>query len=210
MSSLFRNKYRNESFRLTGHDYSSGGIYFVTICTHGMISYFGKISRTKMILSETGQIANETWYELPKHFPCVSLDEFVVMPNHIHGIIIIEPPDIVRTLHAMAMQQHTPNGVGTLQCDAGTLQCDVGTLHATSLPQPKNKFMSSIAPTPGSLPAVIRSYKSAVSKTVHSTDPDFSWQSRYYDHLVRSDQEMFRIKQYIINNPGKWKISRDV
>jgi len=65
--------------------------------------------------------------------------------------------------------------------------------------------MSSISPKPGSLPAVIRSYKSAVSKNVHLTKPDFSWQPRYYDHLIRSDKEMFRIKQYIINNPGKWE-----
>ena len=199
MCSLFRNKYRNESFRLTGHDYASGGKYFITICTHGMFPYFGRISCEKMVLSETGRLANEMWYDLPEHFPCVSLDEFVVMPNHIHGIIIIEPP--VGTLHADA---------GPLQCDAGTLQCDlgtlhVGTLHATSLPQPKNKFMSSISPKPGSLPAVIRSYKSAVAKTVHIVDPDFSWQPRYYDHLIRSDQELFRIKQYIINNPGKWE-----
>jgi putative transposase len=172
MCSLFRNRYRNETCRLAGHDYSAGGKYFVTICTHGMISYFGNISVEKMVLSKTGRIANELWYELPEHFPNVSLDEFVVMPNHIHGIIIIHPPN------------------------------DVGTLHATSL-QPKNKFMSSISPTPGSLPAVIRSYKSAVSKSVHLTDPDFSWQPRYYEHVIRSDQEMIRIKQYIINNPGK-------
>ena len=175
MCSLFRNKYRNETCRLTGHDYSAGGRYFVTICTHGMISYFGGISCAKMVLSETGQIANEMWHELPEHFSNVSLDAFVVMPNHIHGIIIIELAHVV------------------------------GTLHATSL-NPKNKFMSSISPKPGSLPAVIRSYKSAVSKTVHLTDPDFSWQPRYYEHLIRSDQEMFRIKQYIINNPGKWEI----
>ena len=65
-----------------------------------MISYFGKVSSAKMILSESGQIAYEMWFELPKHFPYVSLYEFVVMPNHIHGIIIIEPPNTVRTLNA--------------------------------------------------------------------------------------------------------------
>ena len=189
MSSLFRNKYRNESFRLTGHDYSSGK-YFVTICTHGMISYFGNISVGKMVLSETGHIANETWYELPKHFSNVTLDEFVIMPNHIHGIIIIEPYCVVGTLHATSLYQPPPNTVRTL--------------HATSPQQNKNKFMSSISPKPGSLPTIIRSYKSGVSKTVHLTDPVFSWHPRYYDHLIRSDQELFRIRQYIINNPGKW------
>jgi len=150
-----------------------------------------------MILSESGQIAFEMWFDLPKHFASVSLDEFVVMPNHVHGIIIIKP------LH-----------VGTLdvgRLDVGTLdvgRLDVGTLHATSQRHTKNKFMSSISPKPGSLPAVIRSYKSAVSKTVHLTNPDFSWQPRYYDHLIRSDQEMLHIKQYIINNPGKWENSQ--
>ena len=184
MCSLFRGKYRNESFRLAGHDYASGGKYFITICTHGMIPYFGNISCAKMILSETGRIAYETWCYLPEHFPNVLLDEFIVMPNHVHGIIIIEPSI----------------------SDTGTLHRDgVGTLQATSLPQPKNNFMSSISPKPGSLPAIIRSYKSAVSKTVHLTDPEFAWQPRYYDHLIRSDQALFRIRHYIINNPVKWE-----
>jgi putative transposase len=180
MSSLFREKYRNESFRMTGHDYSSGGKYFITICTRGMVPYFGILSCGKMNLSQTGQIANETWLDLPKHFPNVTLDEFIIMPNHIHGIIIIVP---VRPLHATALQQPPP---------------------PPNIPGTKNKFMSTISPKRGSLPAVIRSYKSAVSNTVHLTDPDFSWQPRYWDHLIRSEQEMSRIKQYIINNPGKW------
>jgi putative transposase len=77
-----------------------------------------------MVLSETGQIAYEMWFELPEHFPYVSLDEFVVMPNHIHGIIIIEPSNAIRTLDA---------DVGTLHADVGTLHTDVGTVHATSL-----------------------------------------------------------------------------
>jgi len=172
MCSLFRNKYRNETIRLNGHDYSSGGKYFVTICTHCMISYFGNISCDKMFLSESGQIANKLWYEIPKHFPFVSLDEFVVMPNHIHGIIIIEPTG------------------------------GLGTVHATSLH--RNEFMSTISPKTGSLPTVIRSYKSAVSKNVHFIDHDFLWQPRYYDHLIRTDREMNRIRKYIIDNPYKW------
>jgi REP element-mobilizing transposase RayT len=120
---------------LTGHDYSSDGKYFNTICTHFGVSLFGNISCGKMFLSESGQIANKIWYELPKHFSFVSLDEFVVMPNHIHGIVIIEPTTVVRTLHATSPQ--------------------------------------------------------------HPTNP------RYYDHLIRSDQELDRIRKYIIDNPVK-------
>jgi len=89
------------------------------------------------------------WYELPEHFSFVSLDEFVVMPNHIHGIVIIQSP------------------------------AAVGTLHATSLQPVPNEFMSYISPKPGSLATVIRSYKSAVSKNVHLIDSDFSWHPRY-------------------------------
>ena len=179
MCSLFRNKYRNESFRLTGHDYSSGGKYFITICTNLFVLYFGNTVTGKMILSESGRIANKMWYKLPEHFSFISLDEFVVMPNHVHGIIIIEPTP-VGTLHATSLQS------------------------ATSQQSTKNEFLSAISPKSGSLSTVIRSYKSAVSKNVHLIDPDFSWQPRYYDHLIRSDQELDRIRKYIIDNPVKW------
>jgi putative transposase len=194
MCSLFRNKFRNESFRLNSHDYSSDSTYFITICTHMGLSYFGNISNEKMILSEMGQIAHKLWYEIPEHFSFVSLDEFVVMPNHVHGIVIIQS-----TAPGRMLQSH-----------AGTLQSPVGTLHATSLQSStsqhhtKNEFMSTISPKTGSLATVIRSYKSAVSKNVHLIDPDFSWQPRYYDHIIRSDRELDRIRDYIINNPVKW------
>jgi REP element-mobilizing transposase RayT len=173
MCSLFRNKFRNESFRKNSHDYSSVGTYFITICTHMGLPYFGNISSSKMILSESGRIANKLWFEIPEHFPFVSLDEFVVMPNHIHGIVIIQSPASVRTLHA------------------------------TSLPQ--NEFMSAISPKPGSLATVIRSYKSAVSKNIHLSDHGFSWQPRYYDHIIHSARELDRIRDYIINNPVIWE-----
>ena len=190
MCSLFRNKFRNESFRLNTHDYASDGTYFITICTHMGLSYFGNISNGKMILSESGRIAFKLWYALPEHFSFVSLDEFVVMPNHVHGIIIIQSPTAVGTLHATSLQQQpTP---------------PVWNLHTTSRRSIQNEFMSTISPKPGSLPTVIRSYKSAVSKNIHLSDPDFSWQPRYYDHLIHSARELDRIRDYIINNPIKW------
>jgi REP element-mobilizing transposase RayT len=138
------------------------------------LSYFGNISNGKMILSESGRIAFKLWYALPEHFSFVSLDEFVIMPNHVHGIVIIQSPTAV------------------------------GTLHATSRRSIQNEFMSHISPKPGSLATVIRSYKSAVSKNIHLSDPDFSWQPRYYDHLIHSARELDRIRDYIINNPVKW------
>jgi REP element-mobilizing transposase RayT len=154
-----------------------------------MLNYFGYISAGKMVLSESGTIAEKLWLELPDHFSSISLDEFVIMPNHIHGIIIIESPIRVRTLHATSQRNQIPPSVRTL--------------HATSHPT-KSDFMTAISSKPGSLATVIRSYKSAVSKNIHSIDPDFSWHPRYYDHIIRSDRELDRIRKYIINNPANW------
>jgi REP element-mobilizing transposase RayT len=188
MCSLFRNKFRNESIRLNGHDYSSGSKYFITICTKQMLNYFGYISAGKKVLSESGTIAEKTWLELPDHFSSISLDEFIIMPNHIHGIIIIESQNSPQSPSSQINQFPSP----------------VRTLHATSLHRTKSDFMTAISPKPGSLATVIRSYKSAVSKNIHSIDPDFSWHPRYYDHIIRSDRELDRIRKYIINNPANW------
>ena len=187
MCSLLRNKYRVESCRLKDHDYSSVSKYFITICIHSKELWFGYILNHQMILSESGIIADQIWHELPEHFSYVTLDEFVVMPNHVHGIIIMDPC--------------ADNDIGPLHATG------VETLHATSLRQPpptKNGFMASISPKPGSLATIIRSYKSAVSKNVHKQNPDFSWQPRYYDHLIRSNNELDRIRKYIIDNPINW------
>ena len=109
MSKLFRNKYRIPSARIQGYDYGSHGLYFVTICTKDRINYFGEIyapvetdnypsqdeTRNRASLQKTaiGQIAFDFWNEIPKHYPFVELDEFVIMPNHIHGILFINRPD---------------------------------------------------------------------------------------------------------------------
>ena len=90
MPDKFQNKYRISSARLQHWDYGSDALYFVTICTQNREHYFGEIDDGKMQLSETGKIAYRFWFEIPNHFPFVELGEFVVMPNHIHGIIIID------------------------------------------------------------------------------------------------------------------------
>ena len=148
MCSLFRNKYRSESARLINHDYLSNCQYFVTICTCRMTQYFRNVLDGKMTLSTIGQIANKLWIELPEHFSFVSTDEFIVMPNHIHGIIILQPnltfPPFVGTLHATSLHK----------LDQQNLKV-------------KNEYMSAISPKSESLANVIRSYKSAVSEHVH-------------------------------------------
>lgn len=91
MPEKFRNKYRTDTIRLKNYDYSSNGYYFITICTKNRVHYFGKIIDQKMELSEIGKIAHKCWLEIPNHFPFVVLDESIIMPDHIHGIVVITP-----------------------------------------------------------------------------------------------------------------------
>lgn len=85
----FKNKYRIPSARLQAWDYANEGFYFVTICTKNRILHFGDVVDKKMVLSEMGMIADKCWMDIPKHFPFVNLDKYIVMPNHVHGIIVI-------------------------------------------------------------------------------------------------------------------------
>src|SRR5664279_5405415 len=93
---LFQNKYRVESARMKNWDYSWPGLYFITICTDGREHYFGEITNRQMHINETGELAQTFWMEIPTHFPFIILDAFMIMPNHIHGIIIIEKTDMMR------------------------------------------------------------------------------------------------------------------
>ena len=178
MCSQFRTKYRKNSLRYSGRDYSLPGKYFVTICTARKTEWFGSVNNCKMHLSEIGHIASQMWYELPDHFPFIGLDAFVVMPDHIHGIIVINRsigPSIEGALHATPLHPHD----------------------ATS---PLNETMSSISPGSGSLSVVVRSYKSAVTKHAHKSDSSFSWQRGFYDNIICTSGQLARIRKYISEN----------
>jgi putative transposase len=95
-----------KNIRLRGYDYSSNGCYFITICTHNREYFFGKIENKKFEYSPIGAIAYTFWNEIPRHFPQVQLGAFVIMPNHIHGIVEIVNDDFVGTRHGMSLQNH--------------------------------------------------------------------------------------------------------
>lgn len=183
-------QYRRQSFRLQGYDYRNEGMYFVTICTKDRLPFFGKIVDNQMILSDIGQIVHDNWYKIPQFSPHIVLDEFVVMPNHIHGILAI-----VSSVESVASVQP----VASLHCNDAT----------------KNQFMSDISPKSGSISRVLNSYKGACSKNVasfqsvaslHCNDATtFAWQSKFHDRIIRNEQELYRIQNYIINNPKNWK-----
>ncbi len=186
MNEKYKNKYRIKSTRLQNWDYGWNGAYFVTICTKNRVHYFGKIIRRDAIpcvsLSDIGKSAQKYWYEIPQHFPFVKLGAFVVMPNHIHGIIIIDKTD----------------NDATVVDDATVETQNFASLRQQR--QPKNKF----GPQSQNLASIIRGYKIGVTKYARNINPGFAWQPRYYDHIIRNQQAFDRIAQYIINNPLKW------
>lgn len=192
MADLFRNKYRIDSARLKGYDYSLNALYFITICTNEMISYFGEIHDKKMILNETGQIAHNFWQGIPQHFPNCQLDKFIVMPNHVHGILMLnnkakQDSGAVETLHATSQNEQQKQNENQVQS------------------KPKNQIMSNISPKSGSISTIIRSYKSAVTKDVRTFQSEFTWQTRFHDHIIRNDKEYQKIANYIVENPLKWQ-----
>ncbi len=170
----YLNKYRVESHRKKGFDYSSKGGYLITICTQNRTPFFGNIINGEMILSEIGKLAHQFWAEIPQHFPFTFLANFVIMPDHIHGIIFIE-----KKLEAKIETQK-----------------EVFFL--------KNEKMAAISPKTGTISTIIRSYKSAVTKFSRQNDPNFSWQANYHDAIICDKNSFENMQRYIENNPKNW------
>lgn len=178
----YKNKYRIESTRLPHWDYGNPGTYFVTICTKKFQYWFGEVVNGKMVLNEMGEVADSCWAEIPDHFDHIELDEYVVMPNHVHGIIGIMDvetlPEKVKTRHAVSLREHT-NKFGPLK--------------------------------KGALSTIIGSYKSAVTGEIReSHNPNFGWHPRFYDHVIRNEYSLEKIQYYIQMNPKNWIKDRNV
>jgi REP element-mobilizing transposase RayT len=175
-----------KSIRLPEYDYSRLGAYFVTVSTQNKQPIFGRINGYEVELSRFGKIATTYWQEIPSHFPSVELDAFIVMPNHIHGILWIidskSRPFTVGARHA------SPPDIRATQ--ASPLQISK---------RPRGPHRSSLG-------AIIGSYKSAVSRTIRilNNKPIKVWQRNYYEHVVREDRELDAIRNYVINNAIKY------
>ena len=150
--------------RLKHYDYSENGYYFVTICTYNRECFFGEIVEEEMVKNETGELAEKLWLDIPEHFRCVELDEYVIMPNHIHGIVVIS---------------------------------NVGNAYMRSLRNERNKML---------LSNVIQQYKAAVTREINKLEliPDFKWQKSFYDHIIRNEVSLTKIRNYMQTNPVTW------
>ena len=165
------------SIRLKGYDYAQLGAYFITVVTRQRICLFGSVIDGEIILNGAGQIVQRVWNELPDHFSGTDIDAFAVMPNHIHGIIHIT-------------QRRRPL---------------VEAQHAAPLPT----GLSRSYVQPGSLGAIVRSFKSAVTKLYNEKYARSGlgiWQPNYYEHIIRDEKSLLRIREYIVTNPARWSI----
>jgi len=202
--SIFADKFSIDSPRLKNWDYSTPGIYFITICTLNHNNFFGKIIENTMVYSSCGQLARQCLADIPKHFSNIKLLDYVIMPNHTH--ILLELTD----LRPNSVETHRLNSCRDVACNVSTSTPLVSiNKHKNALPKICNKynqqFFFQISPRPNSIPTIIRSYKSAVTRLINPKTMFFTWQPRFHDEIVKDEKQLIVIKQYIQNNAINWK-----
>ena len=218
MKEYFQNKYRIPTARATWHNYREG-MYFITICTHQHKPYLGRIiprpglEENQLKLTEVGKYADMCIHKIETLHPNVFVPSYQIMPNHIHLLIVIDDqPDVPQSHNSLTPpddvqhQSGTPNHlhtnaptVETSQCDtAETPQCDVSTENKQNI-----KDMHTIAQRCGLLSKLVSQFKSAITKYARERGIAFAWQTRFYDRIVRNQNELNAIVEYIENNPYK-------
>lgn len=171
-------RHRRRSVRLSGYDYSQAGAYFVTICTKDRACLLGEIAEGAIHFNDAGTIVEAAYHGLPGRFPSVAIDEFMVMPNHVHGIIVVGA-QFIASLDAKPDAIHRITDQGAI-----------------------NR-----APTLGD---VVRAFKAVSTRQIRMhANPRFAWQRNYYEHVIRDDTSLDRIRQYIADNPLQWAMDRE-
>jgi REP-associated tyrosine transposase len=173
--------HHRRSIRLQCYDYSQAGALFITICTNNRENLFGDIVAGAMQLNDAGETVERCWFDIPAHFPRVELDEFVIMPNHVHGIIVLT--DAITTVGAKDLRAKD-----LWAKDLSPLQ----------LNRPTG--------TSGTIGSIVRGFKIGVTKwfrqqnTIHEV-----WQRNYWEHIIRNETERDRSREYIRYNPARWE-----
>ena len=170
-------RHHRRSIRLPGYDYTQPGAYFITIVTHEQAHWFGRVVDGKMKLNAFGRAAEQCWRAIPDHFPHVRLDEFVMMPNHVHGILwIVETTVGAKNFSPLPAKNFSP------------------------LPRGTSKTIGSI----------VRGFKIGVTKIMRENGVDGPiWQRNYYEHIIRDEDALSRIAEYITTNPQRWTLDRE-
>lgn len=198
---LYKERYRIASIRLTNWDYRSPGWYFITICTNQRWTQpFGYIQNEFVCVSDIGAVAHQYWQDIPNHFPNVSLDTFVVMPDHVHGIIHILPK-IMNQNGSVAVWNDAFGYHGSPNDHVSPNGDQLQNHHPDIINRQYNQFSK---PIKQSLSVIINQYKSAVTRWCRQQGYGFQWQPRYYEKIIRSEQELQNVRKYILNNPQRW------
>jgi len=175
------NKHHRRSIRLPGYDYSQPDAYYVTIVTWHRECLFGEVANEAMQLNKFGLVTKQQWEKLPKRFPNIELGAFIIMPNHMHGIIVIT------SSRGTAENWHDLDGESSSRA-----------------PTTREAFQK---PVKGSIPTIIRSYKSAVAYRINlmrRTQGVPVWQRNYYEHVIRNERDLQNKTDYIEANPMLW------
>lgn len=179
-------RHHRQSIRLRGYDYTQAGAYFVTIVVRERECLLGDVIDDEMHLNDYGRIVAAEWQKIPARFPHVTTDASMVMPNHLHGIIVIGGG--VEAKHPPAI---------------------------SNLPLPLSADASPLRPTgttPGSLGAIVQNFKSTSTRQVNAlrhTSGLPLWQRNYFERIIRDERELNRIREYILNNPLKWALDAE-
>ena len=253
-------RFSDKSLRRPYWDYRRDGAYFITICTKNRVWYFGEVIEGKMELSSLGVIANTLWNEIPEHTRNCRLGAFVIMPDHVHGILILKNnggdsqrsvvacndapnPTKIKNSISQTNVNDAPNPTKIKNSISQTnvndapnptkIKNSISQINVNDAPNPtkiKNSIsqdsfdisiekyhpsdfgrfkknvnvMSQISPKANSISAIIRSYKSAVTKRANELGYCFQWQSRFHDRIIRDKRAYWVISRYIENNPRKW------
>ena len=181
-------KHHRRSIRMEGYDYSLPGAYFVTLLSHGRACLFGEIEGGIIRQSDIGKLVSDCWLRIPNYFNDIGLDDYVLMPNHLHGIILIH------------------ESVGKGEAFAETILSMVDTRSANASPQrPKGT-------RPGSLGSIIQNFKSVSTRMVNKRyfeSGNKLWQRNYHERIIRNERELIAIRQYILNNPLNWELDKE-
>jgi REP element-mobilizing transposase RayT len=183
------NIHHRRSIRLPDYDYSQQGLYFVTVCVQDRECLFGNIEEGEMRLNEMGRIVRNEWLKTAELRSNVELHEFVVMPNHFHAILEITEKIDNTIFENDATSQQTPQIIRP---------------YARPTDYEKNEYMSNISPKLGSLAAIMRSFKSSITRNIHILGYNFAWQRNMWEHVIRDTNDHARIAEYIHNNPANW------
>lgn len=180
--------HHRRTIRLRGFDYASAGAYFVTLCVQGRECLFGEVEDGAMMLNDAGRMVEVAWRHLPQRFPHIALDTCVVMPNHMHGIVMIND-----TVGA---------GLGPPGLSSPNL-CPADVLPS------KEKGAASRAPTLGDIVCAFKSISTVEVNRMLSRSGVPLWQRNYFERIIRDDRELARAREYIATNPLKWELDTE-